>query len=95
MLTKSDGEQVIADLNYDELPSQKEFHQCDTTFKGFSGGVGSGKSKALCYEALRLSRENEGRMGLLGAPTFPMLRSATRSALFGDSGRKPYSLPLQ
>jgi hypothetical protein len=80
--SKSNGEQVIVDLNYKELPSQKEFHECQATFKGLSGGVGSGKSRALCYEALRLSRENSGRMGLLGAPTFPMLRAATQATLF-------------
>src|SRR5579885_3549325 len=75
------GDEVV-DLKYNELPSQKEFHECLATFKGLSGGVGSGKSRALCYEALRLSRQNRGRMGLLGAPTFPMLRAATQATLF-------------
>jgi hypothetical protein len=69
-------------LVYDALPSQEEFHKCTSVFKGFSGPVGSGKSKALCYEALRLCSANEGRVGLLGAPTFPMLRAATQSTLF-------------
>ncbi|HEY7387139.1 MAG TPA: terminase family protein [Bryobacteraceae bacterium] len=80
--SKSNGEEVAVDLDYVELPSQKQFHECRATFKGFSGGVGSGKSRALCYEALRLSLENRGRMGLLGAPTFPMLRAATQATLF-------------
>jgi hypothetical protein len=80
--SKSNGEDLVVDLNYTALPSQEEFHKCESVFKGFSGPVGSGKSKALCHEALRLSRDNQGRMGLLGAPTFPMLRSATQSALF-------------
>jgi hypothetical protein len=53
-----------------------------TRFKGFSGPVGSGKSQALCQEAIRLSYMNPGRLGLLGAPTFPMLRDATQAALF-------------
>jgi hypothetical protein len=44
--------------------------------------VGSGKSQALCQEALRLSYLNPGRQGLLGAPTYPMLRDATQSTLF-------------
>ncbi|HEU0123430.1 MAG TPA: phage terminase large subunit [Bryobacteraceae bacterium] len=51
-------------------------------FKGFSGPVGSGKSQALCQEAIRLAYVNAGRLGLLGAPTFPMLRDATQAALF-------------
>jgi Terminase large subunit, T4likevirus-type, N-terminal len=80
--SKSTGEEVVIDLDYVELPSQKQFHECLATFKGLSGGVGSGKSRALCYEALRLSWENRGRMGLLGAPTFPMLRAATQATLF-------------
>jgi len=44
--------------------------------------VGSGKSQALCQEAIRLSYVNPGRWGLLGAPTYPMLREATQSTLF-------------
>ncbi len=44
--------------------------------------MGCGKSQALCQEALRLSYLNPGRAGLLGAPTFPMLRDATQSTLF-------------
>jgi phage terminase large subunit len=46
-------------------------------FKGFSGPIGSGKSQALCQEAIRLSYLNPGRQGLIGAPTYPMLRDAT------------------
>jgi hypothetical protein len=46
-------------------------------FKGFSGPVGSGKSQALCQEAIKLSYLNPGRLGLIGAPTYPMLRDAT------------------
>ncbi|MCZ2156774.1 MAG: phage terminase large subunit, partial [Bryobacterales bacterium] len=43
--------------------------------------MGSGKSQALCQEAIRLAFVNGGTMGLLGAPTYPMLRDATRRAL--------------
>ena len=69
-------------IEYAPLPSQKRFHESPATFKGFSGPVGCGKSQALCQEALRLSYLNPGRSGLLGAPTFPMLRDATQSTLF-------------
>jgi hypothetical protein len=68
-------------IEYDPLPSQKLFHSCTERFKGFSGPIGSGKSLALCHEAIRLSYENAGRMGLLGAPTYPMLREATQASL--------------
>jgi phage terminase large subunit len=71
------GEQPIA---YDPLPSQRRFHRSGARFKGFSGAIGSGKSKALCFEALQLAYENPGRVGLIGAPTYPMLRDATLHA---------------
>ena len=35
----------------------------------------------MCQEALKLSYLNAGRTGLLGAPTYPMLRDATQAAL--------------
>ena len=64
------------------LPSQQRFHDSKARFKGFSGPIGSGKSQALCQEAIRLSFLNPGRTGLIGAPTFPMLRDATQATLF-------------
>ncbi|MDP8990578.1 MAG: hypothetical protein M3N41_10935 [Acidobacteriota bacterium] len=68
-------------IEYHPLPSQRRFHDSRARFKGFSGPIGSGKSQALCQEALRLTYLNPGRTGLLGAPTFPMLRDATQAAL--------------
>ena len=62
---------------YKSLPSQKRFHKSKARFKGFSGPIGSGKSQALVQEAIRLSYVNPGRLGLIGAPTYPMLRDAT------------------
>jgi hypothetical protein len=70
---------------YDPLPSQKLFHASEARFKGFSGPIGSGKSQALCQEAIKLSYINAGRMGLIGAPTFPapLPRSSRRSGKMG------------
>jgi hypothetical protein len=68
-------------IGYDSLPSQSRFHDSKARFKGFSGPVGSGKSMALCQEALKLAMENAGRTGLIGAPTYAMLRDATLPAL--------------
>lgn len=67
---------------YDPLPSQGRFQAATARFKGFSGPVGSGKSAALCFEALRQAFINRGRQGVLAAPTFMMLRDATLSGLF-------------
>jgi hypothetical protein len=69
-------------IEYSALPSQKRFHESAARFKGFSGPIGSGKSQALCHEAIRLTYLNAGRMGLVGAPTFPMLRDSTQRSLF-------------
>src|SRR5271168_3978097 len=68
-------------IKYSPLPSQQKFHDSKARFKGFSGPIGSGKSQALCQEAIRLSYLNPGRTGLIGAPTYPMLRDATVAAL--------------
>jgi len=72
----------LREIEYRPLESQKRFHDSKARFKGFSGPIGSGKSQALCQEALKLSYLNPGRTGLIGAPTFPMLRDATQAALF-------------
>lgn len=73
---------VRYELSYVPLDSQLAFHGSMARFKGFSGPVGSGKSAALCQEALRLAHVNAGRQGLLAAPTLAMLRDATLPALF-------------
>jgi hypothetical protein len=79
-------------IEYIPLPSQQRFHDSKARFKGFSGPIGSGKSQALCQEALRLTFQNPGRTGLIGAPTYPMLRDATQAALFEvlDANKIPY-----
>jgi PBSX family phage terminase large subunit len=68
---------------YEALPAQRSFHSdLGSRFKGYSGPVGSGKSHALVYEALFLSRLNPGLLGLIGAPTYPMLRDSTQRTFF-------------
>lgn len=81
-------------IAYEPLPSQKRFHDSGARFKGFSGPIGSGKSQALVQEAIRLAYVNAGRTGLLGAPTYPMLRDATQSAMLAalDESGLPYEL---
>src|SRR5580700_10775033 len=68
-------------IKHSPLPSQQKFHDSQARFKGFSGPIGSGKSQALCQEAIRLSYQNPGRTGLIGAPTYPMLRDSTLTSL--------------
>ena len=81
-------------INYSPLPSQRLFHDCRARFKGYSGSIGSGKSQALCQEAIKLSYLNSGRVGLIGAPTYPMLRDATLTSLVSvlEANRLPFDL---
>jgi len=68
---------------YEALQAQMNFHSDLTTrFKGYSGPIGSGKSYALVYEALFLSRLNPGLVGLVGAPTYKMLQDSTQRTFF-------------
>ena len=81
-------------IEYSPLPSQAKFHRSRARFKGFSGSIGSGKSQALCHEVIKLAYLNPGRTGLLGAPTYPMLRDATVASLLEilQVSRIPYEL---
>src|SRR6476646_10941835 len=80
------------EILFDPLPSQREFVECEARCKGFSGPVGSGKSMALCFTALRLATENPGCQGLLGAPTYRMMRDVTQAAFLRllDENNVPY-----
>jgi hypothetical protein len=59
------------------FPSQRRFYEASAKYVGFSGPVGSGKTVALVNKALQMAVENPGCLGLLGAPTIPMLQSVT------------------
>lgn len=81
--------------NFRPLPSQHLFVGLNSRFKGFSGPVGSGKSAALCFEAVRQSFLNFGHRGLLAAPTFAMLRDATLTGLFDLADRMDLEYDLK
>src|SRR5882724_3740683 len=78
----TETDRILRQIEYSALPSQRAFHRSTARMKGFSGPIGSGKSQALCQEAIRMSYLNPGRTGLVGAPTYPMLRDATLHAMF-------------
>jgi len=71
-------------IRYHPFFSQRLFDRCPSKFKGFSGPIGSGKSKALVYEAIKLSYLNPGCQGLLAAPTYRLLQDATVSELLAS-----------
>lgn len=77
---------------YRPYPSQQAFHDLRCQFKGFSGPVGSGKSNALVYEAIRLAYRNRGLTGLVAAPTIPLLRDSTQTSFLAvlEEERVPF-----
>lgn len=54
---------------------QRDFFLCNERFTGFIGGIGSGKSFVGALKGLTKSKA--GMVGLVAAPTYPMLRDAT------------------
>src|ERR1700679_158278 len=62
---------------YNRFGSQRTFDGMSATFKGVSGPVGSGKSKALCHEVIKCCYLNPGVPGVLAAPTEKMLAAST------------------
>jgi len=68
-------------IQFAALPSQQRFYASAARVKGFSGPVGSGKTYALNYQALLCAMQNPGRVGLIGAPTYPMLKDVTLRAM--------------
>jgi predicted phage terminase large subunit-like protein len=58
---------------------QQAFRQSNALFRGFVGGRGAGKSWVGAYDLLR--RAKPGRLYLVGAPTYPMLRDASWRSL--------------
>ena len=57
-------------------PTQHKFVTCPDRFTGFIGGIGSGKTYSGAVKALK-GTEEPGSLGLIIAPTYPMLRDAT------------------
>lgn len=58
------------------------FHLSQKKFKAYIGGVGSGKTKAGCFEALKIMLTYPGSIGIICAPTYTMLRDATQTTFF-------------
>ncbi|HEY7092055.1 MAG TPA: phage terminase large subunit [Ktedonobacterales bacterium] len=74
-------------------PVQAAFLVTDARFSFYVGGVGAGKTTAGALRALAWALDHPGSLGLIGAPTYPMLRDATQRAFFalldeflGDDG---------
>jgi hypothetical protein len=63
-------------------PAQARFVECAERFSFYVGGIGAGKTYAGAVRALRYMLEQPGSLGLIGAPTYPMLRDTTSRTFF-------------
>lgn len=66
------------DLN----PVQWEFVTTRARFSLYIGGIGAGKSFAGAVRAIEWAMTHRGSLGLIGAPTYAMLRDATQRTFF-------------
>ena len=64
-------------LLYNPYPKQRMFHDSRAKFRTYSGGVGSGKTLAGIYEALKQSLTFPNNLGLVGRLTYPELDDTT------------------
>src|SRR3990167_770767 len=69
-------------IPYAPMPKQLQFHDSLHKFRGFIGGLGSGKSVAGANEAIKLAIQYPGSLGAILAPTYPLLRDSTIRTFF-------------
>jgi len=78
------------ELTHGGSPEQLAFWASPSRFRGFVGGVGSGKSRAGAVEVLR---QPAGSTGMVVAPTYKMLRQATLDSFLEVARPVVVSLP--
>lgn len=81
MTTAAPGQSGAAAIELND--KQYAFVYDDTSkYVAYLGGIGAGKSFAGAVKALRRAIEHPGSLGLIGAPTYPMLRDATMRSVW-------------
>ena len=73
------------EIRYNPLPSQGRFTNWGRV-SGILGAGGIGQEPGVVPGGDQAGYVNSGRMGLIGAPTYPMLRDATQVDAARDSG---------
>ena len=63
-------------------PVQAAFVRCPDRFSFYVGGIGAGKTFAGAVRAIVRAAWEPGSLGVIGAPTYPMLRDATQRTVF-------------
>jgi PBSX family phage terminase large subunit len=69
----------VAAIKYDPLPAFRDYHRCTALEAALIGGYGSGKSRALVAEALKMGLQYPGSEHLITRKTIPSLRDTTES----------------
>jgi phage terminase large subunit-like protein len=69
-------------LQFELNPRQYDFVFSPARFSFYVGGRGAGKSYAGALRSIIQSQEQPGSLGLVGAPTYPMLRDAAQRMFF-------------
>jgi terminase large subunit-like protein len=67
---------------WDLNPIQWDFVTSQARFAFYVGGIGAGKTFAGAVRTICWAVEHPGSLGLIGAPTYPMLRDATARIFF-------------
>jgi hypothetical protein len=63
-------------------PVQHQFVYCPARFSFYVGGIGAGKTFAGAVRAILRALWWPGSLGVIGAPTYPMLRDTTQRTVF-------------
>lgn len=73
---------MIVDFAYRPLPVHEPFHTSYAYERALAGAMGSGKSYAVCAEAIAWCLEQPGIRGMVTRKTIPSLRDSTESVFF-------------
>lgn len=70
------------DIHFKLKPKQRAFVESDTPFSFYVGGIGAGKTYAGSVRSIIRALSLPGSLGLIGAPTYTMLRDTTARTFF-------------
>jgi hypothetical protein len=73
---------TIVDMKYRALACHKPFHASAARYKCAIGGYGSGKSMALCMEAIMFALEQPGSDMIIARKFAPSLKDSTEAIFF-------------
>ncbi|MBF6588949.1 MAG: hypothetical protein IVW57_00275 [Ktedonobacterales bacterium] len=78
------------DLHFVLRPKQRAFVDSTAPYSFYVGGIGAGKTYAGSVRSIIRALTMPGSLGLIGAPTYPMLRDTTARSFFSLLPREAY-----